>query len=63
MIHPAPSHGGAIVRLSTRRKRKRRGAGQVRVFQDKRLMKRRAIRAGKRKLLSLCYFHIDFPHR
>ncbi|KAF6725347.1 hypothetical protein FQA47_011523 [Oryzias melastigma] len=33
----------------------------MQVYQGGRLVRRRALRAGKRKLLSLCYFHINFP--
>ncbi|KAF1391074.1 hypothetical protein PFLUV_G00064820 [Perca fluviatilis] len=52
--HPAVSHRGATLR------RRRRGGGGN---QNGRLVRKRALRAGKRKLLSLCYFHIHFPRR
>lgn len=35
----------------------------MQVHQNGRLVRRRAVREGKRKLLSLCYFHIHFPHK
>ncbi|RVE71071.1 hypothetical protein OJAV_G00070750 [Oryzias javanicus] len=57
--HPTLFHQGAAVRA----RRRRGGRGQMQVYQGGRLVRRRALRAGKRKLLSLCYFHINFPGR
>ncbi|XP_037630126.1 IQ motif and SEC7 domain-containing protein 2-like isoform X3 [Sebastes umbrosus] len=59
--HPAVSHRGAVVRGS--RRGRRRGGGQMQAYQHGHLVRKRALRAGKRKLLSLCYFHIHFPCR
>lgn len=59
--HPVVSHRGAVVRGS--RKGRRRGGGQMQVYQSGHLVRRRVLRVGKRKLLSLCYFHIHFPHK
>lgn len=60
--HPAVSHQGAVARGS-RRRRRRVGGGQMQVCQNGRLVRKRVLRAGKRKLLSLCYFHIHFPRK
>lgn len=65
--YPAVSHRGAVVRGSRRGRRRRGGGGggggQMQVYQNGHLVRRRVLRAGKRKLLSLCYFHIHFPRK
>lgn len=71
MCYPAGSHRGALLRRNRRGKRCARAegergegrGGQLQGFQNGCLFRRRALRAGKRKLLSLCYFHLHFPHR
>lgn len=62
-------HRGAVARGSRRSGRRAGGGsgggggGQVQASQSGQLARRRVLRAGRRKLLSLCYFHIHFPRR
>nr|XP_020483721.1 IQ motif and SEC7 domain-containing protein 2-like [Labrus bergylta] len=58
--YPATSHRGAVVVRGGRRGG-RRGGGAMQMYHNGHLVRRKALRAGKRKLLSLCYFHIHFP--
>ncbi|XP_046869896.1 IQ motif and SEC7 domain-containing protein 2-like [Hypomesus transpacificus] len=51
---------GALVRAE-RARRSRRRRGQVQLYRQGRLVRRRGRGSGQRNLLSLCYFHLHCP--